>query len=353
MRRFSSEGSLLDLDSFPWKSAPQKDACCYEEEEEEEEGSIRRSTNKTLPCQHDQVDHGAASLPATPTALQDPKSRSAKDHSKEMSYSIEDLRDLDIPSGLLKVTNLNESFKAYSDSQLAPQSTSSDESVEKDDGLSPCSPSTSTLNSFCFNSGLGTHQNRHHVRSKLSSAKLHLKSLFWQSPHASNPSVRVPEPREQESSAKQRRSRFTKQWSQVGHAKTRLSRAEMEKWAESLDAIFNSRVAVSVFGAFLRSEFSEENLQFYLACEQYRRSSNTFSLGRRAKEISATYIQPGAPREVNLDSKTRDLTLQLLKAPSHNSLCHAQKRIRGLLEFDSYPRFLQSNIYLTLLQDAH
>ncbi|TSK28256.1 Adenylate cyclase type 2 [Bagarius yarrelli] len=113
------------------------------------------------------------------------------------------------------------------------------------------------------------------------------------------------------------------------------------------------KVAVSVFGAFLRSEFSEENLQFFLACEQYRQSSNPFSLARRAKEITATYIQPGAPREVNLDSKTRDLTLQLLKAPSHNSLCHAQKRIRALLELDCYPRFLQSNIYLSLLQDAH
>lgn len=56
---------------------------------------------------------------------------------------------------------------------------------------------------------------------------------------------------------------------------------------------------VSVFGAFLRSEFSEENLQFYLACEQYRHSSNNFSLHRRAKDISATYIQPGAPREVH------------------------------------------------------
>lgn len=56
---------------------------------------------------------------------------------------------------------------------------------------------------------------------------------------------------------------------------------------------------VSVFGAFLRSEFSEENLQFYLACEQYKHSSNNFSLQRRAKDICATYIQAGAPREVH------------------------------------------------------
>ncbi|MED6237218.1 hypothetical protein ATANTOWER_020907 [Ataeniobius toweri] len=111
-------------------------------------------------------------------------------------------------------------------------------------------------------------------------------------------------------------------------------------------------VGVSVFGAFLRSEFSEENLQFYLACEQYRHSSNNFSLQRRAKNICATYIQPGALREVNLDSKTRDLTLQLLQAPSHTSLLPAQKRIYSLLDNDCYLRFLQSNIYSSLLKEA-
>ncbi len=61
-----------------------------------------------------------------------------------------------------------------------------------------------------------------------------------------------------------------------------------------------SSVGGTVFEAFLRSEFSEENLQFYKACEQYSQSSNKFSLQRRAKMIAKTYIQPGAPREVDL-----------------------------------------------------
>ncbi|KAK3525185.1 hypothetical protein QTP86_021405 [Hemibagrus guttatus] len=343
MRRFSSEGSLLGLDIFPWKRVSHK-----HDHSDVMDGS---GTYKTPPRRENEVDRGVVSLPTTPAALQDPTSRSQKNLTKELSFSVEDLTDQNVPHDMLKLTNLNESFKAYSDSQLAPHAISSDDSVEKDDSLSPSPSSTSTLNPFCFHSSSGTHQNRHHVRAKLSSAKLHLKSLFGQSPHGSN--LTVPEPKVQESSTKQRRSRFTKQWSQVGHAKTTLSREELEKWAESLDVVLNSRVALSVFGAFLRSQFCEENLQFYLACEQYSHSSNTFSLGRRAKEITATYIQPGAPREVNLESKTRDLTLQLLKAPSRSSLCHAQKRIRALLEFDCYPRFLQSNIYLTLLEDAH
>lgn len=56
--------------------------------------------------------------------------------------------------------------------------------------------------------------------------------------------------------------------------------------------------------------------------------------------------------QVNLDSKTRDLTIQLLQAPSRTSLSHAQKRIFSLLDLDCYPRFLQSDTYLTLLREA-
>lgn len=169
MRRFSSEGSLLGLDIFPWKSVPPKD---------DHSDKVNESgTYKTPPRQgRDEVDPRVVSLPATPSALQDPMSRSAKNFAKELSLSVEDLTDLNLAPGLLKVTNLNESFKAYSDSQLAPHADSSGESAEKDESQSP----SATLNAFCFHSSSGGHQNRHHVRFKLSSAKLHLKSLFGQ-----------------------------------------------------------------------------------------------------------------------------------------------------------------------------
>lgn len=171
MRRFSSEGSLLCLDIFPWKTVSQKDVGS-----DEVDGS---RTCKTPPRHGKDVDHGASSLPATPATLQEARNKSATELSKELSFSVEDLTGLDVAPGLLKVTNLNESFKAYSDSQLAPHTLSSADSVEKD-SVPPSPSPSSTLNPFSFHSGSGTHQNRHHVRSKLSSAKLHLKSLFGQ-----------------------------------------------------------------------------------------------------------------------------------------------------------------------------
>uniref|UniRef100_A0A4W6CZW6 Uncharacterized protein n=1 Tax=Lates calcarifer TaxID=8187 RepID=A0A4W6CZW6_LATCA len=48
-------------------------------------------------------------------------------------------------------------------------------------------------------------------------------------------------------SAKERRSRllFMRQWSQVGHSKkSKISREELEKWAESLNALLASQSKV-------------------------------------------------------------------------------------------------------------
>ncbi|XP_029920102.1 regulator of G-protein signaling 8 [Myripristis murdjan] len=334
MRRFSSEGSLLDLDFLPWKRVVLKDSS-YERESE--------SGTYTPHLEEDQPDGRSAILPAI---LREPEVSSGKagrgELTKEHSISVENLMELGKrEKNHLAVGGIGEGYRAYSDSQLAPDTKGSTESVEKDE---PCTTPSSPLS-------LKHQHTRSNARAKLSAAKLHLKSLFGQSPHSSNSNLFNAE---QKDCPKERRSRllFMRQWSQVGHSNIKFSRQELEKWAESLSDILASRSGVAVFGAFLRSEFSEENLQFYLACEQYRHSSNNFSLQRRAKDIYATYIQPGAPREVNLDSKTRDLTIQLLQAPSHTSLSHAQKRIYSLLDTDCYPRFLQSSIYLSLLREA-
>ncbi|XP_051271341.1 regulator of G-protein signaling 1 [Dicentrarchus labrax] len=336
MRRFSSEGSLLDLDFLPWKRVALKKPV---------NANNRESGTYTPHTEEDELD-GRSAGPTIREPRASPSEARQKELTKEHSVSVENLSELGkLDKNHLGVCAISESCRAYSDSQLAPAAQGSSESVERDD-LPPPSPS-SFSNLFPFKT-----LDRHHPKPKLSSAKLHLKSLFGQSPHSSNSNLSNSE---QKDSATERRSRllFMRQWSQVGHSKRgKISREELEKWTESLNTLLASQTGVSVFGAFLRSEFSEENLQFYLACEQYRHSSNNFSLQRRAKDICATYIQPGAPREVNLDSKTRDLTIQLLQAPSRTSLSHAQKRIFSLLDTDCYPRFLQSNIYLSLLGEA-
>lgn len=329
MRRFSSEGSLLDLDILPWKKVALKSP---------DNSTNRASGTYTL---HEHFDEPDAELVGCfPPLIREPSRK--RELTKERSVSTENLDDIKKrDTNRLSVCAIGEGYRAYSDGQLAPAANGSTESIEKEEDA-PSTTSTSASNP-------GKAQRR----AKLLMAKLHLKSLFGgQSPQSSHSNLFNPEPKE---SVADRRSRllFMRQWSQVGHGRKRkMSREELESWAESLNALLSSSTGVSVFGAFLRSEFSEENLQFYLACEQYKHSSNNFSLQRRGRDICNTYILPGSPREVNLDSKTRDLTIQLLQAPSHTSLNLAQKRIYSLLDTDCYPRFLQSPLYCSLLQDA-
>lgn len=52
-----------------------------------------------------------------------------------------------------------------------------------------------------------------------------------------------------------------------------------------------------VFRWFLRSEFSEENLEFWLACEEYRSTPGT-QLNIKALRIYSQFINPEAPQEV-------------------------------------------------------
>uniref|UniRef100_A0A3B4B7N5 RGS domain-containing protein n=1 Tax=Periophthalmus magnuspinnatus TaxID=409849 RepID=A0A3B4B7N5_9GOBI len=332
MRRFSSEGSLLDLDFLPWKKVNLKNA---------DEPRNRNSGTYTLHEYSDEPD--CARTGCFPPLIREPGGK--RELTKERSISTENLDDIKKDSkNRLSVCVISEGCRAYSDGQLAPTANGSTESIEKEE------PSTSPTDPTC-----STNPSKSQRKAKLHAAKLHLKSLFGgqvNSPHSSHSNLFNPEHKE---SVEERRSRllFMRQWSQMGHSrKSKISREELEHWSQSLTALLSSPTGVSVFGAFLRSEFSEENLQFYLACEQYKHSSNNFSLHRRGRDIYNTYILPGSPREVNLDSKTRDLTIQLLQAPSHTSLNMAQKRIYSLLDTDCYPRFLQSPLYTTLLQDS-
>ena len=54
---------------------------------------------------------------------------------------------------------------------------------------------------------------------------------------------------------------------------------------------------LQVFRGFLRSEFSEENLEFWLACEDYRVSPSK----TKASSIYGQFINTDAPQEVGRD----------------------------------------------------
>ncbi|XP_058557809.1 regulator of G-protein signaling 1 isoform X1 [Neofelis nebulosa] len=130
----------------------------------------------------------------------------------------------------------------------------------------------------------------------------------------------------------------------------RLSANEVMQWSQSLEKLLANQIGQDVFGSFLKSEFSEENIEFWLACEDYKKTESDL-LHCKAEKIYKAFVHSDAAKQINIDFRTRESTAKKIKAPTPTCFDEAQKIIYTLMEKDSYPRFLKSNIYLNLLND--
>ncbi|KAJ1172053.1 hypothetical protein NDU88_003905 [Pleurodeles waltl] len=129
----------------------------------------------------------------------------------------------------------------------------------------------------------------------------------------------------------------------------RLTKEEATKWAHSFDLLLSHKYGRAIFRAFLKTEFSDENLEFWVACEEYKKIRSTSKMASKAKKIYQEFIDVQAPREVNIDFQTRELTKRNLYEPTPACFDQAQARVRSLMEKDSYPRFIRSKIYNDVL----
>ncbi|KAM5301946.1 regulator of G-protein signaling 1 [Glossophaga mutica] len=129
-----------------------------------------------------------------------------------------------------------------------------------------------------------------------------------------------------------------------------LSADEVMQWSQSLEKLLATRTGQDVFGSFLKSEFSEENIEFWLACEDYKKTESDL-LHCKAEKIYKAFVHSDAAKQINIDFRTRESTAKKMKAPTLTCFDEAQKIVYTLMEKDSYPRFLKSNIYLNLLND--
>lgn len=127
---------------------------------------------------------------------------------------------------------------------------------------------------------------------------------------------------------------------------------ECLRWKESFEKLLSCKYGLCAFTTFLVSEFSEENIAFYFACEEYRNTKSASKLPAKARKIYDEYICTDAPREINIDHETRDITKANLLTPSLSSFDIAQHKIYLLMAKDCYPRFLRSPAYRDLLRQA-
>uniref|UniRef100_A0A8C0EQQ9 Regulator of G-protein signaling 16 n=1 Tax=Bubo bubo TaxID=30461 RepID=A0A8C0EQQ9_BUBBB len=126
---------------------------------------------------------------------------------------------------------------------------------------------------------------------------------------------------------------------------SRDSSREVLEWRESFDQLLKSKSGVTAFHTFLKTEFSEENLDFWLACEDFKKTRSKTKLASKANRIFEEFVQSEAPREVNIDHETREITRKNLSGATSACFNEAQAKTRTLMEKDSYPRFLKSASY--------
>uniref|UniRef100_A0A8C8G3N5 RGS domain-containing protein n=1 Tax=Oncorhynchus tshawytscha TaxID=74940 RepID=A0A8C8G3N5_ONCTS len=125
---------------------------------------------------------------------------------------------------------------------------------------------------------------------------------------------------------------------------------EALQWRESLDHVLTNSCGLAMFRSFLRSEFSEENIEFWVACEDFKKTKSPMKMAVKARKIYEDFIQTEGPREVNIDHYTKDVTLRNLVDLSPVTFDLAQKRIYALMEKDSFGRFLRSEQYQELVK---
>ncbi|XP_068963794.1 regulator of G-protein signaling 11 isoform X1 [Petaurus breviceps papuanus] len=143
----------------------------------------------------------------------------------------------------------------------------------------------------------------------------------------------------------------TDYWSMNAPTVTTPTKLRVERWAFNFRELLGDPLGHIQFMEFLKKEFSAENLSFWEACEDLRYGEQS-KIAESVDSVYQQFLAPGATRWVNIDSKTMEKTLEGIRRPHRYVMDDAQMHIYMLMKKDSYPRFLKSDMYKTLLAEA-
>ncbi|XP_015672737.1 regulator of G-protein signaling 10 [Protobothrops mucrosquamatus] len=119
------------------------------------------------------------------------------------------------------------------------------------------------------------------------------------------------------------------------------------RWAQSLESLLEDPEGVKKFRDFLKREFSEENVLFWQACEEFKKIKDEKQMKAKANEIYKNFLSNKASYQVNVEGQSR-LDESILEKPHPLMFQKLQDQIFNLMKYDSYNRFLKSDIFLKL-----
>lgn len=121
-------------------------------------------------------------------------------------------------------------------------------------------------------------------------------------------------------------------------------------WGSSFELLLNDPSGLKVFAEFLKKEFASENIYFWTACERYRQIIDDLQRRKEAIAIFDKHLANGAHEPVNVDSNARNFTRDGLAKAERDLFASSQKQIFNLMKFDSYQRFIRSELYKNCMQ---
>jgi len=128
----------------------------------------------------------------------------------------------------------------------------------------------------------------------------------------------------------------------------------VRKWAVSLEDIIMDPLGIQELLAYMKKEYSHENLRFWLAVQELKRGPGSETkIKKKVREIYEEFLSKGAKAEINIDGKTMEETRIAMKSPTRNTYDKAAEHVYLLLlKRDCFPRFIRSDHYKTLLTNA-
>ncbi|XP_061307064.1 regulator of G-protein signaling 13 [Pezoporus flaviventris] len=129
---------------------------------------------------------------------------------------------------------------------------------------------------------------------------------------------------------------------------SKVSLEEVLQWSQSFEKLVTSKYGPVIYKTYLKTEHSDENMEFWLACEAFKKITSQRKRISRARKLFTSYIQPQAPKEINIDSPARKAIIRNIQEPTQSCFEEAQRIIYMHMERDSYPRFLESKFYQNL-----
>ncbi|KAL3863633.1 hypothetical protein ACJMK2_005383 [Sinanodonta woodiana] len=138
----------------------------------------------------------------------------------------------------------------------------------------------------------------------------------------------------------------------INHVKEEEEKEEVGRvagWAVNFDKLLRDISGLHVFAKFLRKEFSEENIIFWMAVEKYKQITDQEMRKVQAKYIYDKHLSVCALEPVNIDSVARQQADSQMDTPTPQIFDVAQHQIYQLMKQDSYARFLKSELYKTCL----